>query len=169
MVSAEPPQNRSTTNKTAAPPPRNPASPPTPPPLFADRAFEAKLLQFAVSEVASCGRLPPDAAIRARAQELSGFEVWQAAAAPTPVDDLGLLAAFKARVVDRVKAVLGGPGDDRAVGGNRGRGSDVVDPGLLPAEGLGGETRSTAETRAKLHVAISESRLDEIITETLQR
>lgn len=75
--------------------------------VFANRDFEDKLMQFAVSEVASSGRLPPDDAIRARAKELSGFEVWQVA--PTPVDDPVLLTRFKTLVVDKVKAVLGDP------------------------------------------------------------
>ncbi|CAN8103056.1 unnamed protein product [Discula destructiva] len=165
--------------------------------VFANRDFEDKLVQFAVSEVASSGRMPPDAAIQARARELAGFEVWQAA--PTPADDPVLLAKFKALVVDKVKAVLGdhtkengggsgsiiGTTTQRAGANSSGtnlsppldhapaeRGLDAIDPGLLPAlkEDLGVDRiGSVAETAPTVHVAISESRLDEIISEALRR
>lgn len=154
---------------------------PTPSPaatgtVFASLDFETKLVQFAVSEVASSGRMPPDAAIQARARELSGFEVWQVA--QTPVDDPVLLAQFKVLVVDKVKAVLGDDdGGARAVQrtvapavatldhARAERGLDAIDPGLLPALNPGVDA---AETSPTVHVAVSESRLDEIILEALR-
>lgn len=150
--------------------------------VFANRDLEAKLVQFAVSEVASSGRLPPDTAIQARARELWGFEVWQAA--PTPVDDPVLLAQFKALVVDKVKAVLG---DHEAGGGapaaqrtealfvpsldhaRAERGLDAIDPGLLPTLDSNLEMTGAAKTSPTVHVAVSEARLHEIISEALQR
>lgn len=157
--------------------------------VFVSREFEDKLVQFTVSEVASSGRMPADEAIQARAKEVSGLEVWQAQ--PTPADDPVLLAKFKMMVVDKVKAVLGGR-DDRtmhrrppaAASGSAmvhpppgrhtpERGLDAIDPGLLPALEPGMVTGkseiSSGGTRAEdVQVAISEKRLDEIITETLQ-
>lgn len=146
--------------------------------VFANQEFEDKLLQFAVSEVASSGRMPPDEAIQARAKELSGFEVWQTA--PTPADDPVLLAQFKKLVVDKVTAVLGGQEQDSgpvqstqatmfpAIDHTPERGQDAIDPSLLPALDAGQEvtTRGTSPT---VHVAISEKRLDEIIDEALRR
>lgn len=136
--------------------------------VFAHREFETKLVQFAVSEVASTGRMPPDEAIQARAKELAGFEVWQAAT--TPADDPVLLAGFKTLVVDKVKAVLGSSTVHRAATATAtqapGRGLDVIDPGLLQA--LDGKS-AAAETAPAVYVALSESRLDEIIMESLQR
>ncbi|KAF3767439.1 hypothetical protein M406DRAFT_345452 [Cryphonectria parasitica EP155] len=79
---------------------------PDPGAVFASREFENKLVQFAVAEVASSGRMPPDEAIQARAKEILGMEVWQAQT--TPADDAVLLVKFKELVVNKVKAVLGG-------------------------------------------------------------
>lgn len=147
--------------------------------VFANSDFEARLVQFAVSEVASSGRMPPDAALQGRARELSGFEVWQAA--PTPVDDPVLLAQFKALVVEKVKAVLGDDADVAAapqrtamplldhVPPPRERGLDAIDPGLLPALDSGPVLEAaTDKSPAVVRVAISESRLEEIISEALQ-
>lgn len=152
--------------------------------VFVSREFEDKLVQFAVSEIASSGRIPADEALQARAKEVSGLEVWQAQ--PTPADDPILLSKFKAMVVDKVKAVLGGH-DDGAVHRRPPsaamalppparhtpeRGLDAIDPGLLPALEPGMQTRKSeicgATRAAELQVAITEKRLDEIITETLQ-
>lgn len=146
--------------------------------VFASRDFEDKLVQFAVSEVASSGRMPPDEAIQARAKELSGFEVWQTA--PTPADDPVLLDKFKKLVVEKVTAVLGD--QDGASGGTvqriyagttisakdhtPERGQDAIDPGLLPA--LNSDQGLTTNTASPIvHVAISEKRLEEIIDEAL--
>lgn len=146
--------------------------------VFASRDFEDKLVQFAVSEVASSGRMPPDEAIQARAKELSGFEVWQTA--PTPADDPVLLDKFKKLVVEKVTAVLGD--QDGASGGTvqriyagttisakdhtPERGQDAIDPGLLPA--LNSDPGLTTNTASPIvHVAISEKRLEEIIGEAL--
>lgn len=147
--------------------------------VFASHELEDKLVQFAVSQVASSGRLPPDEAIQARAKELSGFEVWQAA--PTPADDPVLLAKFKKLVVDKVKAVLGGQEEGIGAAAQRShvailpamdhtpeRGQDAIDPGLLPALDSGAKV-TTSEISPTVHVAITEKRLDEIIHETLQR
>ncbi|KAJ4407132.1 hypothetical protein N0V82_009976 [Gnomoniopsis sp. IMI 355080] len=146
--------------------------------VFASHEFEDKLLQFAVSEVASSGRMPPDEAIQARAKELSGFEVWQTAL--TPADDPVLLANFKKLVVDKVTAVLGsqeqgsGPVQKSqattfpATDHTPERGQDAIDPGLLPALDAGEEV-TTAGASPTVHVAISEKRLDEIIDEALRR
>lgn len=150
--------------------------------VFVSRGFEDKLVQFAVSEVASSGRMPADEAIQARAKEVSGLEVWQAQ--PTPADDPILLSKFKMMVVDKVKAVLGGH-DDGAMHQRPPaaaahppsrhtpeRGLDAIDPGLLPALDPGiktGKTEVSGGMRAvDVQVAISEKRLDEIITETLR-
>lgn len=146
--------------------------------VFASHEFEDKLVQFAVSEVASSGRMPPDEAIQARAKELSGFEVWQSA--PTPADDPVLLAKFKKLVVEKVTAVLGGQEQGNspaqnfhattfsAIDHTPERGQDAIDPGLLPALDAGQEM-TTSETSPTVHVAISEKRLEEIIDEALQR
>lgn len=148
--------------------------------VFASRDFEDKLVQFAVSEVASSGRMPPEEAIQARAKELSGFEVWQTA--PTPADDPVLLEKFKKLVVEKVTAVLGG--QDGASGGTvqrihagatmsakdhtPERGQDVIDPGLLPALNTDQEVTTNIASPI-VHVAISEKRLEEIIDEALRR
>lgn len=155
--------------------------------VFASQEFEDKLVQFAVSEVASSGRMPPDEAIQARAKELSGFEVWQTA--PTPADDPLLLDKFKKLVVERVTAVLGGQDGASSSGGGGGggtvqsthagpaipakdhhtpeRGQDAIDPGLLPAL-LDSDQAVTASIASPIvHVAISEKRLEEIIDEAL--
>lgn len=130
--------------------------------VFAHRAFEDRLVQFAVAEVAKSGKLPSDDAIRARAREVAGHTT----TTTTPADDAVLLERFKTMVVERVKAVLGGV-DDGGATGSYGRvpvdrGMDAIDPGLLPALGpLGGERE------IEVQVAISERRLDEIITEAL--
>lgn len=146
--------------------------------VFANHEFEDKLVQFAVSEVASSGRLPPDEAIQARAKELSGFEVWQAA--PTPADDPVLLAKFKKLVVEKVTAVLGDQGEGggtvqrpqavtfSAIDHTPERGQDAIDPSLLPALDSVKEV-TTSETQPTVHVAISEKRLEEIIDEALRR
>lgn len=145
--------------------------------VFANQDFEDKLIQFAVSEVASSGRMPADEALQARAKEISGLEVWQAQT--TAVDDPILLAKFKTMVVERVKAVLGG--HDDGVGHQKphtttisplnltpDRGQDAIDPGLLPALESGVDVRNSERTGAvDVQVAISETRLDEIITEAL--
>lgn len=169
---------------------------PNPGLVFASREFEDKLVQFAVSEVASSGRMPADEALQARAKEISGLEVWQAQ--PTPADDPVLLAGFKMMVVEKVKAVLGGHNDGAGhnqqqqkqqqqqqqpqpqAAGNTGhppshvleRGLDAIDPGLLPALEPGMETSQSEISGALcaevVHVAISEKRLDEIIDEALR-
>lgn len=155
--------------------------------VFSSKDFEEKLIQFAVSEVASSGRIPPDEAIKAKAKEISGLEVWQAET--TPADDPTLLAGFKQLVIDKVKAVLGAH-EDRPANPfpqyqhsqtkqslasvlspsvpTPDRGMDAIDPGLLPA--LDPATRSKAETQISpptpiVQVAISEKRLEEIIGE----
>lgn len=151
--------------------------------VFASRDFEDKLVQFAVAEVASSGRMPADEAIRARAKELSGLEVWQAQ--PTPAEDPVLLAKFKVMVVDKVRAVLGGGGHDEGAGHHQrtqastippfihtsDRGLDAIDPGLLPAleSGETGKDEVSSTSRDDgVQVAISEERLDEIISEALE-
>lgn len=165
---------------------------PSPGLVFASREFEDKLVQFAVSEVASSGRMPADEALQARAKEISGLEVWQAQ--PTPADDPVSLTAFKMMVVEKVKAVLGGHNDGAGhdqqqqqqpppppqAAGQAGyspnhtskRGMDAIDPGLLPALEPGMETGQSDITGALcaevVHVAISEKRLDEIIDEALR-
>lgn len=182
---------------TAAPEPFH-NTPPVPEPMqidsgeiglvFTNRTFEDRLVQFAVAEVATSGKLPVDEAIQARAKELSGLEVWEATA--TPVDDPVLLEKFKAMVVERVKAVLGGFNDQNSMRTSQeppsrsassmaarngirkksplsnapDRGMDAIDPGLLPA--LEPELGAGANEN-EVQVAISESRLDEIITEAL--
>lgn len=145
--------------------------------VFTSHEFEDKLVQFAVSEVASSGRMPPDEAIQARAKELSGFEVWQTA--PTPADDPVLLGKFKKLVVDKVRAVLGGQEAGStalrphaatfpAMDHTPERGQDAIDPSLLPA--LESSTEVTrSEMSPTVHVAVSEQRLEEIIDEALQR
>lgn len=148
--------------------------------VFASQDFEDKLVQFAVSEVASSGRMPPDEAIQARAKELSGFEVWQTA--PTPADDPLLLGKFKKLVVERVTAVLGGQEGAGGGGSNAQsihaglaipakdhtpeRGQDAIDPGLLPALDSN-QAVTTSMASPIVHVAISEKRLEEIIDEAL--
>ncbi|KAJ4389891.1 hypothetical protein N0V93_007363 [Gnomoniopsis smithogilvyi] len=147
--------------------------------IFASPEFEDKLVQFAVSEVASSGRIPPDEAIQARAKELLGFEVWQTA--PTPAEDPVLLAKFKKLVVERVTAVLAdqveqGSGSIRSshatsfsvIDHTPDRGQDAIDPSLLPALDASQEV-TTSATLPTVHVAISEKRLEEIIDEALQR
>lgn len=154
--------------------------------VFASKNFEEKLLQFAVAEVASSGRMPPDEAIQAKAKEISGLEVWQAET--TPADDPTLLAGFKQLVVDKVKAVLGAHEDRPARLSSppyqqppassilspshipmTERGMDAIDPGLLPALDPAiamskTETQILPNTPV-VHVAISEKRLEEIIGE----
>lgn len=160
--------------------------------VFANKDFEDKLVQFAVAEVASSGRMPPDEAIQARAKEVSGMEVWQAET--TSADDPVLLAKFKQLVVDKVKAVLGGHGTEETSNYHHHhqqqqqqqqqqypqsgfsslrhhtpeRGMDAIDPGLLPALGSEvGEVRKTEASPLPPHVqvAISEKRLDELLVE----
>lgn len=154
--------------------------------VFADREFEQKLTQFAVSEVASSGRMPADRAIQARAKELSGLEVWQAQ--PTPADDPMLLSKFKLMVVDRVRAVLGaqggGPTMDQHVPAASSalahsrhtpdKGMDAIDPGLLPALDRTGERQRDSDAAngsvdTAVKIAITEERLDEIINDALGR
>lgn len=150
---------------------------PNPGLVFASRDFEDKLVQFAVAEVATSGRMPADEAIRARAKELSGLEVWQAQ--PTPADDPVLLEKFKAMVVDKVRTVLGGGGHQQRpqastippLAHTPERGLDAIDPGLLPALGsveTGKGEGSPTSRDDGVHVAISEERLDEIISEALE-
>lgn len=150
---------------------------PDPGAVFASRDFEDKLVQFAVAEVASSGRMPADEAIRARAKEISGLEVWQAQ--PTPADDPVLLAKFKVLVVDKVKAVLGGHDEGSindkpqtstvspVVGHTPGRGLDAIDRGLLPAlePGAGVKRSGSSPLPPDVQVAISEEKLDEILNE----
>lgn len=184
--------NRATTALEVAGPAHALDAPlPNPGLVFASREFEDKLVQFAVSEVASSGRMPADEALQARAKEISGLEVWQAQ--PTPADDPVLLTGFKMMVVEKVKAVLGGHNDGAGrnqkqqqqqpqpqAAGNTGhppshvleRGLDAIDPGLLPALEPGMETGQSEISGALcaevVHVAISEKRLDEIIDEALR-
>lgn len=149
--------------------------------VFANRDIEDKLVQFAVSEVASSGRMPADEALQARAKEISGLEVWQAQM--TAADDPVLLAKFKLMVVEKVKAVLGGHDDGAGhqkpqsttvppLNHTPDRGLDAIDPGLLPALNPGVDARkseiSSPSEAGDVHVAISETRLDEIITEALR-
>jgi hypothetical protein len=156
--------------------------------VFSNLDFEDKLLQFAVAEVATSGRMPADEALTARAKEILGFEVWQAET--TPADDPELLGRFKALVVDRVRSVLGDPGDSNHSNRNNSpmlptstissppptthhseRGMDAIDPGLLPdlpdLSPTGSEAKKSrvSPLPGVVHVAISEARLDEILRE----
>ncbi|PSS02284.1 hypothetical protein BD289DRAFT_359932 [Coniella lustricola] len=182
---------------------------PQPGAIFGSRDFEDKLVQFAVAEIASSGRMPADEAIQARAKEISGFEVWQTQT--TSADDPALLSKFKELVIHKVKAVLGGYSDGPspsppAQPGNMHkpakttstktvspmavrqhqqhtseRGLDALDLSLLPdlvapnqspqtlALNTGRKSGPSPLNGSKplpdFHVAISEERLDELITE----
>lgn len=157
--------------------------------VFSNKEFEEKLMQFAVAEVATSGRMPGDEALTARAKEIMGFEVWQAET--TPADDPELLGRFKILVVNKVRSVLGDPGDSNH--SNRDgspmlptstisspsptthhseRGMDAIDPGLLPdlpLAGSDGKKSNPANCVSPLpgdvQVTISEARLDEILSE----
>lgn len=153
--------------------------------VFSSQDFEDKLIQFAVAEVATSGRMPADEALTARAKEILGFEVWQAEA--TPADDPELLGRFKVLVVDRVRTVLGDPGDSNHSNKNSSpmlptsttsspaptthhseRGMDAIDPGLLPdlpPAGADAKRNSVSPLPGDVQVAISEARLDEILRE----
>lgn len=147
--------------------------------VFNSQEFEARLMDFAVAEVASSGRIPADEALIARAKEISGMEVWQAET--TAADDPILLGKFKALVVDRVREVLGGrdnngprprintvPSPPPATRTPE-RGMDAIDPGLLPdlpPAGTGTATPSdVSPSTQEVQVAISEQRLFEILRE----
>ncbi|KUI55189.1 hypothetical protein VP1G_02504 [Cytospora mali] len=146
--------------------------------VFSSQEFEDKLLQFAVAEIASSGRMPPDEALIAKAKEISGMEVWQAET--TAADDPVLLGRFKNLVVDRVKAVLGGQDDNSPRPGismispsppaarkTPERGMDAIDPGLLPdlppADVKTANKSSISPLPPDVQVAISEQTLDEIL------
>lgn len=145
--------------------------------VFDSQDFESKLMQFAVAEVASSGRMPADDAIKAKAMELSGMEVWQAET--TAADDPVLLDRFKALVVDKVRAVLGGQDDNSPrprvntismplpAARTPERGLDAIDPGLLPdlpsPSTEPAKKSSISPLPADLQVAISEQRLEEIL------
>ncbi|KAK7721421.1 hypothetical protein SLS64_001717 [Diaporthe eres] len=151
--------------------------------VFNSQDFEDKLMQFAVAEVATSGRMPADEALIARAKEILGFEVWQAET--TPADDPELLGRFKVLVVDRVKTVLGDPGDSNHSNKNSSpmmptissppptthhseRGMDAIDPGLLPdlpPAGADAKKNSVSPLPGDVQVAISEARLEEILRE----
>lgn len=153
--------------------------------VFSSQDFEDKLMQFAVAEVATSGRMPADEALTARAKEILGFEVWQAET--TPADDPDLLGRFKVLVVDRVRTVLGDPGDSNHGNKNNSpmlptstipsppptthhseRGMDAIDPGLLPdlpPAGADAKRSSVPPLGGDVQVAISEARLDEILRE----
>lgn len=150
--------------------------------VFSSQDFEDKLMQFAVAEVATSGRMPADEALAARAKEILGFEVWQAET--TPADDLELLGRFKVLVVDRVRTVLGDPGDSNKNSSpmlptstissppptthHSERGMDAIDPGLLPdlpPVGADAKKNSVSPLPGDVQVAISEARLDEILRE----
>lgn len=153
--------------------------------VFSNQDFEDKLMQFAVAEVATSGRMPADEALTARAKEIHGFEVWQAET--TPADDPELLGRFKVLVVDRVRSVLGDPGDSNHSNRNSSpmlptstisspppathhseRGLDAIDPGLLPdlpPAGADAKKSSVSPLPGDVQVAISEARLDEILRE----
>ncbi|ROW09668.1 hypothetical protein VMCG_02273 [Cytospora schulzeri] len=146
--------------------------------VFSNQDLADKLMQFAVAELASSGRMPPDEAIIARAKEISGMEIWQAET--TEADDPVLLGRFKALVVHKVKAVLGGGQDDNSprqqvnlisspppVSHTPERGMDAIDPGLLPdlPPGNMGTAKKTSISPlpADVQVAITEQTLDEIL------
>ncbi|KAI7786993.1 hypothetical protein LA080_001785 [Diaporthe eres] len=151
--------------------------------VFNSQDFEDKLMQFAVAEVATSGRMPADEALIARAKEILGFEVWQAET--TPADDPELLGRFKVLVVDRVRTVLGDPGDSSHSNKNSSpmmptisspppathhseRGMDAIDPGLLPdlpPVGADAKKNSVSPLPGDVQVAISEARLEEILRE----
>lgn len=148
--------------------------------VFGNQEFEEKLMQFAVAEVATSGRMPADEALTARAKEILGFEVWQAEA--TPADDPELLGRFKVLVVEKVRSVLGKPGDRNSspmlptstisspppTTHHSERGMDAIDPGLLPdlpPAGSDGKKSSASPLPGDVQVAISEARLDEILRE----
>lgn len=153
--------------------------------VFSSQDFEDKLMQFAVAEVATSGRMPADEALIARAKEILGFEVWQAET--TPADDPDLLGRFKVLVVDRVRTVLGDPGDSNHSNKNSSpmlptstissppptthhseRGMDAIDPGLLPdlpPAGADAKKNSVSPLPGDVQVAISEARLEEILRE----
>lgn len=154
--------------------------------VFSSQDFEDKLMQFAVAEVATSGRMPADEALIARAKEILGFEVWQAET--TPADDPELLGRFKVLVVDRVRTVLGDPGDSsHSNHSNKNsspmvptissppptthhseRGMDAIDPGLLPdlpPAGADAKKNSVSPLPGDVQVAISEARLEEILRE----
>lgn len=153
--------------------------------VFSSQDFEDKLIQFAVAEVATSGRMPADEALTARAKEILGFEVWQAET--TPADDPELLGRFKVLVVDRVRTVLGDPGDSNHSNHSNSpmlrtstissppptthhseRGMDAIDPGLLPdlpPAGADAKKNSVSPLPGDVQVAISEARLDEILRE----
>lgn len=146
--------------------------------VFSSRGFEDQLMQFAVAELASSGRMPPDEALIARAKEISGMEVWQAEM--TEADDPALLGKFKAVVVFKVKAVLGGQhaahspiprtntiASPAPAMRTPERGMDAIDPGLLP-EPLPAGMETARKSRVSplppdVQVAISEQTLDEIL------
>lgn len=145
--------------------------------VFSSQDFETKLMQFAVAEVASSGRMPADDALKAKAKELSGMEVWQAET--TAADDPVLLDKFKALVVDKVRAVLGGQDDHSPrprvntvpspppAARTPERGIDAIDPGLLPdlpppSMELTRKS-SISPLPVEVQVAITEQRLDEIL------
>ncbi|KAK7748862.1 hypothetical protein SLS53_000886 [Cytospora paraplurivora] len=147
--------------------------------VFNSQEFETRLMEFAVAEVASSGRMPADEALTARAKEISGMEVWQAET--TAADNPVLLGKFKALVVDRVREVLGGrdnngprprintvPSPPPAARTPE-RGMDAIDPGLLPdlpPAGMGTATKSNVSPLPQdVQVAISEQRLIEILRE----
>lgn len=158
------------------PAPSNPGA------VFNNQDLEDKLMQFAVAEVATSGRMPADEALAARAKEILGFEVWQAET--TPADDPNLLGRFKALVVDKVRTVLGGPGESNYDHKNSPRqtsspisspphtthhserGMDAIDPGLLPDLPPASADRKKSSAppfQGDVQIAISEARLDEIL------
>lgn len=145
--------------------------------VFSSQDFEDKLLHFAVAEAACSGRAPADEALKAKAKEISGMEVWQAET--TEADDPALLVRFKALVVGKVRAVLSGQDDNSPrswvstitspspAARTPERGMDAIDPGLLPdlSPAVMGavEESSISLLPVNVHVAISEQRLDEIL------
>lgn len=153
--------------------------------VFSNQDFEDKLMQFAVAEVATSGRMPADEALAARAKEILGFEVWQTET--TPADDPDLLGQFKVLVVNRVRTVLGEPGDSNHSNKNSSpmlptgtlssppptthhseRGMDAIDPGLLPdlpPAGVDAKKSSVSPLPRDVQVAITEARLEEILRE----
>ncbi|KAI3401314.1 hypothetical protein diail_11397 [Diaporthe ilicicola] len=160
------------------------SAPSNPGAVFSSQDFEEKLMQFAVAEVATSGRMPADEALIARAKEILGFEVWQAET--TPADDPDLLGRFKVLVVDKVRTVLGDPGESSHGAKNSSpiqttssipsppttthlpeRGMDAIDPGLLPDLPPAGADRKKSSASplpgGDVQVAISEARLDEIL------
>ncbi|ROV94354.1 hypothetical protein VPNG_09384 [Cytospora leucostoma] len=147
--------------------------------VFNSQEFETRLMEFAVAEVASSGRMPADEALTARAKEIAGMEVWQAET--TAADNPVLLGKFKALVVNRVQEVLGGrdnngprprintvPSPPPAVRTPE-RGMDAIDPGLLPdlpPADMETATKSDISPLPRdVQVAISERRLIEILRE----